>query len=91
MARPDEVPHGHLCGKVYRLLTDHPMAMRFTGRHTEDGPEFEPHPYRAGQFVKVVMVSRFGDCGITDKLDAEYGYDVRVEPNELEPVPMARA
>lgn len=38
----------------------------------------------AGTPVKVVMVSRFGDCGITTDLKAENGYDSRVQPEELE-------
>jgi len=32
---------------------------------------------KAGTTVKVVMVSRFGDVGITDKLDSEHGYGMR--------------
>lgn len=33
----------------------------------------------AGTRVKVVMVSRFGDVGITNDLDTEYGYHYRVQ------------
>lgn len=84
MAFPHEVAHGHLYGKLCRLLVDLPDAQRFTGHHAATGPVMESHPYRAGQTVKVVMVSRFGDCGITDRLDAEHGYDARVYPQNLE-------
>jgi hypothetical protein len=38
---------------------------------------------KAGTEVKVVMVSRFGDCGITTNLEAENGYSNRVMPYEL--------
>jgi hypothetical protein len=37
-----------------------------------------------GEWVRVVMASRFGDVGITDALDAEYGYDKRVAVDDLE-------
>ncbi len=36
-----------------------------------------------GQRVRVVMASRFGDVGITVKLDSLYGYEVRVLVAEL--------
>ena len=33
----------------------------------------------AGQTLKIVMVSRFGDAGLTDNLEADYGYEVRLD------------
>lgn len=36
-----------------------------------------------GKRVRVVMASRFGDVGITEDLDAEYGYSQRVFLPEL--------
>lgn len=36
-----------------------------------------------GKRVRLVMASRFGDVGITRKLDAENGYDKRVGLHEL--------
>lgn len=39
----------------------------------------------AGTKVKIVMVSRFGDVGITDDLTAEFGYLARVGLEKLEP------
>ena len=36
-----------------------------------------------GKRVRLVMASRFGDVGITRKLDAERGYDARVNLSEL--------
>lgn len=40
--------------------------------------------YKAGQTVKIVMVSRFGDVGITGQLDAEYGYNARVPIDRMD-------
>lgn len=37
-----------------------------------------------GTTLKIVMVSRFGDCGLTDDLDADHGYHVRVNPDDKE-------
>lgn len=39
-------------------------------------------PCTAGQTVRIVMVSRFGDMGITDRLDDQYGYAYRTRPEE---------
>lgn len=41
--------------------------------------------YKKGDRVKAVMVSRMGDVGVTKKLDATNGYDLRVPPWKLEP------
>lgn len=32
----------------------------------------------AGTVLKIVMVSRFGDCGLSDDLTADYGYGLRL-------------
>lgn len=85
MARADQVPHGNYLGKRCKLLASYPHATRWSGERDEKGePIMLPQPYWHGQIVKCVMVSRFGDCGITDKLDAATGYDLRVQPEELE-------
>lgn len=42
------------------------------------------HICKAGSKVRIWMVSRFGDCGITDNLDNAHGYDSRVDPEILE-------
>jgi hypothetical protein len=49
-------------------------------------PEFTYRTEPAGTKVKIVMVSRLGDVGITTDLDAEYGYDARVDLDVLEPL-----
>jgi len=42
------------------------------------------HVCKAGTTVKVWMVSRFGDVGITDNIIDPRGYDARVDPEILE-------
>lgn len=32
-----------------------------------------------GTTLRIVMASRFGDCGLTDKLDHSFGYEVRLD------------
>lgn len=41
-------------------------------------PQFDRIMCPAGQLVKLVMVSRFGDVGVTEDLTAENGYGARV-------------
>lgn len=50
-------------------------------------PEWTYRYVPAGTLVKIVMVSRMGDVGITDNLDAENGYKARLLLEDLEPVP----
>jgi len=38
-------------------------------------------PVPAGTTLKIVMVSGLGDCGLTDDLDAQHGYHLRVDPD----------
>lgn len=58
---------------------------RFLIWHGHDtDPEFTYRWIPAGTKVKIVMVSRFGDVGITDNLAAENGYLARVGLNQLE-------
>lgn len=40
-------------------------------------------PLEAGHPIKIVMVSRFGDVGITEDLDSENGYGLRVRLDDL--------
>lgn len=42
--------------------------------------------FHKGDLVKCVMVSRLGDCGLTNDMKAEYGYGLRLLPHELEPL-----
>lgn len=89
MARPEEVDHGWMHGKTFRLKIDMPTAREYLGNWGPQadgrmGPNMRPTPYKAGDLVKVVMVSRFGDCGITTDLSKTNGYAARVDPDSLE-------
>lgn len=53
-------------------------------RDVRGEPVFEYRWVPAGTKVKIVMVSRFGDVGITDDLTAEHGYLARVGLEKLE-------
>lgn len=86
MANANEVIHGWMLGKIFRLREDLPEATKPVFNKETCSFEFLPHPLKKGQLVKVVMVSRFGDCGITDDLKKEQGYDSRVMPDMLESV-----
>lgn len=46
-------------------------------------PQFDEIMCPAGQWVKIVMVSRFGDVGVTEDLTAENGYGARLPLSEL--------
>lgn len=72
-------------GKVFQLkkdtkATNSTMDKRGNWNHSE-------FSIKAGTHVKVVMVSRFGDCGITTDLSVDRGYVTRVMPSALEEVP----
>lgn len=41
------------------------------------------HHCESGDWVKIVMVSRLGDVGITNNLDGESNYESRVELKDL--------
>lgn len=73
MSYPFQEHHGWMNGKMFILK--------------KDVSNQEGGFIRAGSKVKCVMVSRFGDCGITTDLAAEYGYSFRVDPIDLDSVP----
>lgn len=91
MARPEEVDHGWMHGKIFRLKVDCPHASEYRGYWEGSKPAMTPTPYSKGDLVKVVMVSRFGDCGITTRLRAKNGYAARVEPEDLFPQDFERS
>lgn len=47
-------------------------------------PEHTELKMKPGETVKIVMASRFGDVGITNDLQAEVGYHLRVDINDLD-------
>ncbi len=61
----------HLWGVSARVRD---IAIDGPGDHLID----ESFLWKEGQTVRVVMVSRLGDFGITDDLDAMFGYKVRL-------------
>lgn len=64
-----------------------PVIMQtYLGYWNSSGPEVERRTIDAGTLVRIVMVSRFGDVGITDDLNATYGYHARVLLKDLDRV-----
>lgn len=61
-----------------------PIDMQhYNGRWKDGHAQFDTVPCAAGTRVKIVMVSRFGDVGITENLAAETGYGARVTLTDL--------
>ncbi len=81
MARPEQVPHGWMKGRLFRIACDGCVFRRWHGHNAD--PQWTEDPAPRGTIVRCVMVSRLGDCGITDDLSAESGYDLRLDPEEL--------
>jgi hypothetical protein len=52
-------------------------------RHGHTRPEYDEEILKAGTRVKIVMVSRLGDVGITGRLDTDNGYGARVSLESL--------
>ncbi len=74
MAFSFQVEHGWMHGCLFKVKETLPERVENQGTiptHT---------------VVKVVMVSRFGDCGVTVNIAAENGYSHRCEPWELEKI-----
>lgn len=60
------------------VTTTIPLPMhRWSGKHPVDENSVTDM-IPAGSTLKIVMVSRMGDCGLTDNLDAENGYGLRL-------------
>lgn len=78
------IPHKPETWK-YRFATlRKPVEMwYYNPRATTEEEKFNKVLRDAGTRVKIVMVSRFGDVGITDDLTAENGYDARVPLDSL--------
>lgn len=47
-----------------------------------EGENLRIYAVPAGVTLKIVMVSRLGDIGLTDDLDAAHGYKVRLMPDD---------
>ena len=61
------------------VTTTIPLKMsHWNGKHpVEENTTYTEIP--AGSTLKIVMVSRFGDCGLTDDMTASHGYGLRVD------------
>ena len=68
----------------YALLQDNTKFQKWNGHGA--APEFTEYWLPAGTQVKIVMVSRLGDVGITPHLEADRGYDARVFLDALEQI-----
>ncbi len=68
----------------YASLKKPVVMQHFTGQWNGTEPVFRGVPCEAGRRVKIVMVSRFGDVGITEDLSAESGYGARVLLSDLQ-------
>lgn len=78
------IPHHPETWKFRFATLLNPVEMRhYTQKWVGNEPQFDTVPCPAGTRVKIVMVSRFGDIGITEKLDAEHGYAARVHLDDL--------
>lgn len=56
----------------------------YLGYWDGNNPAMRDVPLAAGQRVRVVMASRFGDVGITPNLKADHGYVMRVSVDALD-------
>lgn len=66
-----------------------PVTMRhFTGKWVDGKPQDREVECPAGTRVRIVMVSRFGDVGITEDLEAVNGYGARVYVDDLDGLSM---
>jgi hypothetical protein len=63
----------------YKFAT---LKRAVTMRHRRDNKDVDIE-VPAGQTVKLVMVSRLGDVGLTEDLTAENGYGIRLQLNDL--------
>lgn len=62
--------------EIYAKTTKDFKMNVWNGEHPVD-ENMKSHICKAGTKVRVWMVSRFGDVGVTDNLDNPIGYDVR--------------
>lgn len=66
------------------MTTKEPMTLHIWNQRRPGEPEYTDKPLPVGTRVKIVMVSRFSDVGITDDLNAENGYHLRVNIADFE-------
>jgi hypothetical protein len=65
--------------------TKKPITMEhYKGIWENGAPVMDKINLPIGTTVKIVMVSRFGDVGITNRLDTDRNYGARVQLDDLE-------
>jgi hypothetical protein len=65
---------------AYVTVIEKLTLKKWNGRHpSSDESNWEVKLIYPGTTLKIVMVSRFSDCGLTDDLNADHGYHIRVE------------
>lgn len=67
----------------YGELTEDTRMEYYRGYWDDSGPAMDEYDVPAGTTVRIVMVSRFGDVGITEKLDNATGYGKRIDIGKL--------
>jgi len=66
---------------IYAHVLDDIVMKHWNGHNKV--PEFTEHVCKKGTKVRVWMVSRMGDVGITDNIVDPIGYDCRIDVEEL--------
>lgn len=69
---------------LYANLREAATGRSYLGYWNGNEPAMQEVPLSAGQRVRVVMASRFGDVGITPHLGARNGYVLRVPVDALD-------
>jgi hypothetical protein len=65
---------------AYVTVAEELVLKKWNGRHpSDDKSNWSNTTVSPGTTLKIVMVSRFGDCGLTDDLNAVNGYHLRVD------------
>lgn len=77
------VPHERNTWPFHYMTTKVPMTLKIWNQRRHGEPKFTDKPLSVGTRVKIVMVSRFGDVGITDDLTAENGCHLRIDIDKL--------
>lgn len=77
-------PHHPSTWPFRYMTTKEPITLNIWNQRRPGEPEYTDKPLPIGTRVKIVMVSRFRDVGITDDLTTEYGYHLRINISELE-------
>jgi hypothetical protein len=78
------VPHERATWPFRYMTTKAPLSLSIWNQRRANEPEYTEKPLPIGTRVKIVMVSRFGDVGITDDLTADNGYHLRIDIPELD-------